>query len=186
MILVAIQDMISEAEQEIRYIGFGGKVLATSSTKKWNSVQLWKAIKQIVEKQTVKYDELLFSAFGGDNEALRALIKLRILSADKQGGTLYVSSFSPLYFRAFEKLVNHSPKLRKGLDILALKADIAKDMDEINKIEEELIKLRNTEEGSSYQAEAVRKRRDLLHAQLLEFNSRAEKKEIELRAVEKS
>ena len=134
-------------------------------------------------------DELLFSAFSGDNEALKALVKEKLFLMQKQsGGVTYITAFSPLYFRAFEKLVQESPKLRKGLDILAQKADIQKDMDEMYKIEEELIKLRSAQEGVNNQEflQALDKRRKQLSSQLIEVNSRLEKKEGDLRVMEKS
>lgn len=61
-------------------------------------------------------------------------------------------------------------------------------MEEMNKIEDELIKLRSAQEGISTQEflAALDRRRKQLASQLLEINARLEKKEADLRVMEKS
>jgi len=181
-----IISMVQEAELAIRNQGFGGKVLSTATVKKWNQVQLWKAMKQIVSNGLVKYDDLLFSAFSGDNEALKALIKERILSIQSCDGTNSVCAYSNLYLKAFEKIVNESPKLRRGLDILEKKTDIAKDIEELNKVEEELIRLKKgiLEYYSENFSSSVSKRREQLFRNMKDIAARLEKKEAELKALE--
>ncbi len=181
----ALNDMVIQTEQAIRVEGFGGKYLGTS-TKKWSQVQLWKAAKKIVQSQSPAYDDVLFSAFSGDNEALKALLKNNFLRVQKKNGVKVVTAFSPLYFTAFTKMVSDSPQLKKALDLLEKKADIAKDMDELAKIEEELIKLRDTQLGGTAVPESVKKRRDQLYEKMAFVNSKLEKKEKEYREIEVS
>lgn len=177
-----VHEMISDAETTIRNTGFGGKFLTASSGKKWNPVHLWKAIKAIVENHSVRYDELLFLCFNGDNEALQSLVTNKIFTAEKSNGVLYIFAFSSLYYKGMEKLVKESPKLKRGLDIAEKKADIAKDMDEINKIEDELAKLQDHDTHNS----SIENRKNHLFLQLAHFNTRVEKKENDLRAIEKT
>src|SRR4051794_9434135 len=120
--------MTAEAELHVRNAGFGGKVLTlASNSQKWNQLQLWKSIKQIVESNEVRYDVLLFNTFNGDNEALKALVREKILSVKTMDGVKMVTAFSQLYMRAFQQLVLQSPELARGLNILDKKQDIAKD-----------------------------------------------------------
>ena len=176
--------MVDETEATLRNDGLGGKL--TSSSKKWNQVQLWKTIKQIVEKKSIPYDDLLFKAFSGDNEALRALIEEEILALHKENGVRTLTAYSTLYNSAFKKMVE-SPKLRIALDILEKKADLTKDMDEISKVEDELVKLARSESDSSSRqidVESLKKRRETLFLKLLELNPKAATKEKEIKDLE--
>jgi len=175
----ALNELTTQAEQVIRTEGFGGKYLG-ASTKKWSQVHLWKAAKKIVQNSSPAYDDILFSAFSGDNEALKALLKNNILRVQKKSGIKVVTAFSPLYLTAFQKMVNETPQLKKALDLLEKKADIAKDMEELAKVEEELIKLHDTQVGSTV-PDSVKKRRDQLYEKLAYINTRIEKKERDYR-----
>lgn len=178
--------MIRQAELIVRTEGFGGKILGASS-KKWSQLQLWKAMKRIVLLKTPTYDDVLFTAFSGDSEALKALVKSNILSIQTINGVKTITAFSPLYYAAFEKIVNQAPQLRKGLDLIEKKADINKDMEELVKIEEELIKLKDGEtKQDKYPAPAIKQRRELLFDKLIYLNTKLEKKEKEARAIENS
>jgi hypothetical protein len=117
------------------------------------------------------------------------LARQRILTIEKDNGSKVVSAFSPLFQSAFEKMVTQCPQLCKSLDILAKKADIAKDMEELNKIEDELIKLRDAEskrlaQGEKDETDALRRRRNLLHQKMVDWNAKLEKKEMELKQIE--
>jgi len=117
----ALNELTTQAEQVIRTQGFGGKYLG-ASTKKWSQVHLWKAAKKIVQNSSPAYDDILFSAFSGDNEALKALLKNNILRVQKKSGIKVVTAFSPLYLTAFQKMVNETPQLKKALDLLEKKS----------------------------------------------------------------
>lgn len=181
--------MIEQNEQFIRNSGFTGKFLSTSPTNKpWNQVQLWKAIKLVaLQPNGVAYDEMLFGAFSGDNEALKALVRENIFYVDMQHGIKKVVAPSPLFQSTFHKMVQNSPKLRRGLDIVEKKADINKDLDELTKLEEELIRLKDAEsEKDPSSMTALKARRLLLDSKMEAINERLGKKEKELRDLEKS
>jgi hypothetical protein len=181
--------MIEQNEQFIRNSGFSGKFLSTAPTNKpWNQVQLWKAIKMVaVQPNGVAYDEILFGAFSGDNEALKALVRENIFYVDMKHGSKKVVAPSPLFQSTFQKMVQFSPKLRRGLDIVEKKADINKDLDEMTKLEEEFIRLKDSESENDPSAmKALQARRLLLDAKMESINKRLEKKEKELRDLENS
>jgi hypothetical protein len=177
--------MVRQAELQVRTEGFGGKILG-ASTKKWSQLQLWKAMKRIVLLKTPTYDDVLFTAFSGDGEALKALVKSNILSIQQVNGVKTVTAFSPLLYTAFEKIVSQAPQLRKGLDLIEKKADINKDMEELVKVEEELIKLKDGESKQDKSAAAIKQRRELLFDKLIYLNTKLEKKEKEARTIENS
>jgi hypothetical protein len=139
-------------------------------------------MKSLSQKGSINYDELLFSAFGGDNEALKCLIRERILSVKSNDGTYYVSAFSPLYQAAFVSMVN-SPTFRKGMDIIEKKADIKKDMETLSQIEQELMHLMKGESSRDYMA-ALSLRRKALNDRMTYIAQKLETKEKELKALE--
>ena len=174
--------MIRSTEQSVRNNGFGGKYLGQSS-KKWSQLQLWKCMKKIVQNKYVTFDDLLFNACSGDSEALKSLIKSNILSIQRRDGVPMVTTFSPLYFAAFERIVN-VPQLKKGLDLLEKKADIGKDMEEVVKVEDELVKLQDS--AGDWSAAAIKQRKELLYDKLIYLNNKLEKKEKDARRIENS
>ncbi len=70
------------------------------------------------------------------------------------------------------------------MDIIEIKSDMAKDMDELNKIEDELIKL--NEGAGAGSSDAIAKRRTVLHNRVAQLSTKLEKMENALRAVEAS
>lgn len=181
--------MIEEAQHTIRNEGFGGKMLTlSSSAQKWNQLQLWKAIKQIVAQSEVSYDSILFDAFKGDNEALKSLVQQKILSVKRVEGVDMVTAHSPLYLCAFKQLIYNSPQLARGLNMLEKKNDISKDMEEIHAIEEELLKLKSGQAKITdvIQEQSLTERRNALAKRLIALNQKVEKKAAELRELEES
>jgi len=181
----AVEELIQEAEQRIRREGFGGKVLTDSTGKKWTQVQLWRIMKRIVESGSVPYDDILFSALNGDNDALKALVKENLISILKLNGNMVVTACCPLDLSAFRRIVKESPELGIALDILEKRAEIAKEANEVRIIEEELIKISDAESRARNEdALAIFRRRKLLSGRMDLYNQTLEKKEEQLRKIE--
>jgi len=179
----AADHLVRDAVTKIRNEAFGGQLLSAAPTNnKWTQVQLWKCIKKLVDRKEVPYDEVLFDAFYGDNEALQALVKQKILSVERVAGVKTVLACSPVFQRAFEQMVNNSKKFSKGMNIMEKKADITKDMIEMDKVEQELSKLRETELADIrfIPAEPVLKRKQAIYKKMLVLSEQLEKKEDEL------
>lgn len=176
--------MLGESEQKIRSEGFGNKLTAT--TTKWTQVQLWKTIKLLVDHDYVPYDDLLFKVFGGDNEALKSLIEDNLLGISKDKGSRLVSSPSTLYHSAFRNMLANG-RLRLMMDMQEKKSDLNKDLDEVQKIEDELTKLQRAESEKINDAMiAIAKRREALQLRLAELVPKIAQKEKEYRALEVS
>eukprot|EP01114_Cavostelium_apophysatum_P013955 TRINITY_DN3490_c0_g1_i1.p1 TRINITY_DN3490_c0_g1~~TRINITY_DN3490_c0_g1_i1.p1 ORF type:complete len:735 (-),score=201.06 TRINITY_DN3490_c0_g1_i1:16-2220(-) len=176
----AVNAMIEETEMKLRTEGLGGSLAAT--TKKWNQVQFWKCLKQIVQKGSVPYDDLLFKVFSGNNDALKSLVEEDLLAIQKEHGQRKVTFFSTLHRSASEKMMESS-KFRLALDIHEKKSDLKKDLEEVVSIEEEYIKLQKAETGRAPIPSFV-KRRDLLEEKLSELNPKVHQKELELKEME--
>ncbi len=107
-----------------------------------------------------------------------------------------MTASSPLFLAAFQRLL-HSAKLKRSLDILEKKFDIIKELDELNKLEEEMVRLRRGEvEGSKVGNQrggdlkiewvAIETRMRDVNAKMIAIGKRLEKKEKELRDLENS
>jgi len=142
----AVDLMILETETYIRANGFGGKfgdkALTDPATKKWSQVQLWKAMKLLMQHNVVHQDVLLFTAFSGDSEALKALVRERILDIKQVNNKRMVMASSPLYQSAFEKMINEQT-LQVGLNILEVKSAINKIQVDVKAFEEEFERLQS-------------------------------------------
>lgn len=174
----AIEDMIKTSEYRLRS-AFGGKMLASETGYKWNQVQLWKAVKLLVQKRNVEYDEILFKAFGGNNEALKALVDNGIFSVKETSKKIFITAFSNVYWIAMKRLTEF-PEFNKRMEILTRKYDLEKEMVEMQKYEHELVSLNKATKGTNL---SVSQRKDFLVEKILQINEKVVQMENELDMV---
>lgn len=173
--------MIILSENIVR-LGFGNQMLG-SSQKKWSQYQLWRSIKLISgdSEGCVSYDKLLFFAFNGNVEALKALVAAKILTVENIDGNLIAKAYSPLYLHAFRKL-HKTPGISRGLDRLECKEDIEKLMNDLKRYEEELKTLKA---GESYEnKQSIKQRREVIAEKIIYVSQKLAKKEAQLREIE--
>lgn len=140
----AVGQMVQAAIGEIRTEGFGltrGKTLlktATDKDLKWSQAQLWKTIRKIAAHDIIAYDDLLFNVFGGNVNALNALLNTNLLRISGNG----VTAYSPLYRSAFIEMVSDK-SISEAMDIVVTKASLEESIQQLGRVEDELLKLKS-------------------------------------------
>jgi len=176
----SLNTMISRAVSEIRAEGFGlskrneGK--QSKDSMKWTRPQLWETIKLIADSTFVSYDHLLFNVFMGDETSLNNLIISGILRFQNIDNERMVTAYSPLYTSAFKQMVNDI-EFAVGIDILVQKSRIEEEMAKLNKVEDELLKIKNLISQSWLEPHIIKKRRELLEDKMKDHVSKIEKRE---------
>lgn len=157
----SIDDMISEAKDEILYGGFGEKLFIEETGKKWTQSQLWRTIKLIAEKEKVPYETLLFQVFEGNQASLDSLISSDLLSTKEKD----ILAHSPLYLSTFKKITTDK-SIIKGMEKLCAQVNIDKTKKKIHDIEDEMVKINK----SGVSQDSFRKRKEFLEQKLGDLN----------------
>lgn len=114
------------------------------SSRRWTSEQAWLLIKELAEKETLRYNEVILSdtyKSGGEN-VLRALEQAEMISivSGPNGRPASIKPGKPVYHPAFKRLTEDKV-LRSRLD-LAILTDLTKiENATIEKVENELLLL---------------------------------------------
>jgi hypothetical protein len=109
---------------------------------------MWQVLTMLVNSPTgtVLYDDVLFNIFSGDDTPLKSLVRadlLRVEPALSSGGDR-LKAGSPVMNEAFKRLLHQQAKLKPGMDLMVINAQINKEQTKINSIEEELMRIAQT------------------------------------------
>jgi hypothetical protein len=179
----AVNEIVDQSASEIlkMYI-FGTE--DGDSTRHWSSEQAWLLIKQLAEKGTLRYNEILLSdtyKTGGEN-VLRALEQAELISivSGPNGRPSSIKPGKPVYHSAFKRLAKDRV-LRSRLD-LAILTDLTKvEGATIDKCEQELLLLSKLGDG----ARKIAPRVQYLLAKLATSQEKVEKYEVEMKGLKK-
>jgi len=175
---VAVDEMVGQTEREFRAKGFSDQLIIKPDLKS-TQVQLWRTLKLLCITGRVKYDDLLFGVFSGNNEQLKNHIKNGIFTIKRdEEGLMWVFPFSRLYWTVFQKLI-HSPTLSLSFDIMTKKAEIFKDQEELVTVEQELSLIQTLSSNVG-----LEKRKAVLSTKLVKLSQKLELKENELHDLE--
>jgi len=143
----AIAQMVDAAVSEIRTEGFGltrGKTISKTQLAakdlKWSQAQLWKTIRRVAAEDIIAYDDLLFNVFGGNVNALNALLNTNLVRISGSGSG--VTSYSPLYRSAFIQMTTDK-SVSEAMDIVVMKATLEESIVSLGRVEDELLKLKS-------------------------------------------
>ncbi|KAF2182691.1 hypothetical protein K469DRAFT_711363 [Zopfia rhizophila CBS 207.26] len=140
----AVHEIIDQSASEILKMYVFGSDGSDDSAKHWTSEQAWLLIKQLAEKETLRYNEILLSdtyKSGGEN-VLRALEQAEMISivSGPNGRPAMIRPGKPVYQSAFKRLTEDKV-LRSRFD-LAILTDLTKlENASIEKVENELLLL---------------------------------------------
>ncbi|KAH7118013.1 RNA12 protein-domain-containing protein [Dendryphion nanum] len=154
------------------------------SSRRWTTEQAWLLIKQLAQKETLRFNEVLLSdtyKSGGEN-ALRALEQAELISiiSGPNGRPSSIKPGKPVYHPAFKRLVEDKV-LRSRLD-LAMLADLSKiETAAIEKVENELLLLSQL----TSQPAKLAPRIQFLLAKLASSQEKVEKYDLESKALKK-
>eukprot|EP00026_Physarum_polycephalum_P003711 Phypoly_transcript_03725.p1 GENE.Phypoly_transcript_03725~~Phypoly_transcript_03725.p1 ORF type:complete len:736 (+),score=103.59 Phypoly_transcript_03725:134-2341(+) len=150
----AISQMLDAAISEIRTEGFGltrGKTISKSQPSdkdlKWSQAQLWKTIRRIAAEDVIAYDDLLFNVFGGNVNALNALLNSNLVRISGSNGG--VTAYSPLYRSAFVQMTTDK-SVSEAMDIVVMKASLEEAIVSLGRVEDELLKLKSLKVPSGW------------------------------------
>ncbi|GAM18591.1 hypothetical protein SAMD00019534_017660 [Acytostelium subglobosum LB1] len=176
-----LNSMVARAVGDIRSDGFGLSRKDDDKGKggvqlKWTRTQVWETIKRVAQSKLVSYDDLLFNVFNGDETALNNIITSGILGFSSHNNERVVTAYSPLYNAAFKQMVEDI-EFCVGMDIFTQKARIDEEMTKLNKVEEELIKLKTLSSSKWFEGDTVKVRRQLLEEKMIDHVSKIEGRE---------
>ena len=160
-----------DAAEEIvnQSIGIVKSILFTDSKTTWNKTQLWltmgmltdaynrslqreerKVEEETVSEQHIKeasvrdwigYDDCLFNIFGGDDAALRGLVRADILRIEgRLNEQDRLRAGSPVLLEAMRRM-RQEQKFKAGMDVLVAKTTIDKEQKRLSELEEELVRV---------------------------------------------
>eukprot|EP01133_Synstelium_polycarpum_P014776 gene14776-17465_t len=150
----AIKEMVDEDIKYIRESGFGfSKKVEMKKTR----LQLWESIKLLSTVGYVRYEDLLFNVFGGDESALNGLINKDIFRFHKVNDQTMVAPYSPLRRAAFKTMLKDT-EFSVSMDLLSHKASIDWEMSQLAKVEEEIANLTNIKKTDGIDASILQMR----------------------------
>jgi hypothetical protein len=180
-----VHEIIDQSASEIlkMYI-FGAE--EGDSSRSWSSEQAWLLIKDLAEKGSLRYNEVLLSdTYKTKGEAvLRALEQAELISivAGPNGRPSSIKPGKPVYHSAFKRLTEDSV-LRSRLD-LAILTDLTKiESAAIDKAERELLTL--SELYKEKQPRKLAPRIEYLLDKLAASQEKVERYELESKALKK-
>lgn len=132
----AVKEIIDQSASEIIKMF----LLLGSETRAWNSAQAWLLVRDLAEKGTLRYNELLLTdtfKSGGD-KALAALEQAELITVQSSNGRpVSVKPGKPVYQPAFQQLVQDNV-LRAKMELQLLGEAISTENKAIDKYEQEL------------------------------------------------
>lgn len=132
----AVKEIIDQSASEIIKMF----LLLGSETRDWNSAQAWLLVRDLAEKGTLRYNELLLTDIfktGGD-KAIAALEQAELITVQSSNGRPYsVKPGKPVYQPAFQQLVQDNV-LRAKMELQLLGEAISTENKAIDKYEQEL------------------------------------------------
>jgi hypothetical protein len=161
----AVNIIVEETKRDILSEGFGGTLFVEKTPNEWTQPQLWRTLKLVVKYNSVPYEQLLYGPFEGNDSALDKLITGTDLLTMKKDGT--VSSFSPLYQRAFKELVEDVGMI-KGMEKTCIKVDVSKNQKYIDDVEAELVRIYD----GGIKSDEIEERIHFLNGKMKEFNDK--------------
>lgn len=132
----AVKEIIDQSASEIIKMF----LLLGSETRAWNSAQAWLIVRDLAEKGTLRYNEvLLMDAFkSGGDKALAALEQAELITVQSSNGRpVSVKPGKPVYQPAFQQLVQDNV-LRAKMELQLLGEAISIENTAIDKYEQEL------------------------------------------------
>lgn len=179
----AVHEIIDQSASEIlkMYI-FGTE--DQDSNKRWNAEQAWMMIKELAEKDTLRYNEVLLDDImkvGGES-VLRALEQAELISiiSGPNGRPSTIKPGKPVYHPAFKRLTEDKV-LKSRLDLAILTSLTKIESATIDKCENELLllsKLKN-------QPVQTTSRVQYLLTKLMASQGKVEKYEVEMKGLKK-
>jgi hypothetical protein len=137
----ALERMLEDAKMAVRRRGLGGSWFGGSKLE-WNQSALWKTMKLLKEQDCARYDTVLVTIFDGNETALRALVENRLLTVTTASdGESVLAAHSPLYLAAFRDIIKNDEELFWGMEKYCKQAEIDKEIQAVDRIEQELVKL---------------------------------------------
>ncbi|KAF2261623.1 hypothetical protein CC78DRAFT_561656 [Lojkania enalia] len=138
----AVHEIIEQSASEILKMYIFGSDSSDDSARRWTSEQAWLLIKQLAEKGSLRYNEMLLSdTFKSHGESvLRALEQAEMISisSGQNGRPTSIKPGKPVYHPAFKRLTEDNV-LRAKLD-LAILSELTKiENATIEKCENELL-----------------------------------------------
>lgn len=132
----AVKEIIDQSASEIIKMF----LLLGSENRDWNSAQAWLLVRDLAEKGTLRYNELLLTdtfKAGGD-KAIAALEQAELITVQSSNGRPYaVKPGKPVYQPAFQQLVKDNV-LRAKMELQLLVEAIGIENKAIDKYEQEL------------------------------------------------
>lgn len=142
----AVNEIIDQSASEILKMYIFG--LDDADQKQWTPEQAWLLIKQLAEKDALRYNEILLDDTykNGGEKTLRALEQAELISivASPSGRPSLIKPGKPVYHPAFKRLTQDNV-LRSRLDLAILTELVRVENATIDKCESELLLLSKLE-----------------------------------------
>jgi hypothetical protein len=143
----AVHEMIDQSASEILKMYIFG-IADEDGSKKWSPEQAWLLIKELAEKESLRYNELLLSDVFSTNgeKTIRALEQAELITivSSPSGRPSQIRPGKPIYHPAFKRLAGDNV-LKSRLDLAILKELVKVESATIEKCETELLKLSEIE-----------------------------------------
>jgi len=178
----AVDEIIDQSASEIlkMYI-FGGD---ESESRKWSPEQAWLLIKQLTQKDSLRYNEILLDDTykSGGEKTLRALEQAELITivSSPSGRPSLIKPGKPVYYPAFKRLTEDNV-LKSRLDLAIFTELVKVENATIDKCEGELLKLSEIEGRPAMLAGRVQ----YLLAKLAKSQDKVEKYETEMVGLKK-
>ncbi|KAJ4287548.1 mitochondrial escape protein 2 [Kalmusia sp. IMI 367209] len=142
----AVHEIIDQSASEILKMYIFG--MDDSDGKRWSPEQAWLLIKQLAEKESLRYNEVLLDDMykTGGEKTLRALEQAELITivSSPSGRPSLIKPGKPVYHPAFKRLTEDSV-LKSRLDLAILNELVKVENATIDKCETELLRLSEIE-----------------------------------------
>eukprot|EP00698_Gefionella_okellyi_P003147 TRINITY_DN12943_c0_g1_i1.p1 TRINITY_DN12943_c0_g1~~TRINITY_DN12943_c0_g1_i1.p1 ORF type:complete len:801 (-),score=201.24 TRINITY_DN12943_c0_g1_i1:23-2260(-) len=140
----AVEEIVNAAMVTVRSQLMGARM---HKEAKWNRLQLWQTMIALVNSNgALRYDDILFTVFRGDDLALRSLVKTDLVHVEVVYGPDLIRAGSSVLLEAFRRMTQE-PSLRAGMDLAVVKQKIEIEMAKITAAEDELVKIQEVQDS---------------------------------------